>query len=307
MNSRMCSILGAVAVLGLAAAAPAAEADKTTTGPATTKTGDQARALTADEIVRVANRVAYYQGADGRADVAMTVVDAKGQKRSRELTILRWDQPAPKSEAASQGARDEGERASRDAHTADQKSLVYFHRPADVNKTVFLVHKHAALETDDDRWLYLPALDLVKRITSADKRTRFVGTHFFYEDVSGRSPEDDTHELVETTARYHVLKHTPKRPKSVEFSHYVTYIHKKQFIVVQTDYYDKQDKKYRQYKAVGFKKIQGYPTITASRMSNLRDGSHTDAVYTNVRYDNAFSEKIFTKRSLRRPPRKALR
>jgi hypothetical protein len=107
------------------------------------------------EIVNKANVVAYYQGNDGRARVKMTIVDAKGNKRVRKLRIVRKD------------VKDGG----------DQYFFVYFKRPADVARTTFMVHKHVG--RDDDRWMYLPALDLVKRISSADKRTSFVGSHFF--------------------------------------------------------------------------------------------------------------------------------
>jgi hypothetical protein len=55
----------------------------------------------------------------------------------------------------------------------DQDYVVLFSRPADVRNTVFLVKKHVA--SDDDRWLYLPGLDLVRRIAAGDKRTSFVG------------------------------------------------------------------------------------------------------------------------------------
>ena len=129
----------------------------------------------ADEIVEKANHTAYYQGKDGRARVRMTITDAKGRERDRELTILRRD----------------GEDDDRSTHTGEQKYYVYFHRPSDVDGMAFLVWKH--IGRDDDRWLYLPALDLVKRIAASDERTSFAGSHFYYEDVSGRGTYEDTH------------------------------------------------------------------------------------------------------------------
>ena len=147
------------------------------------------------QIVDKASTAAYYQGEDGRSKVHMSIKDAQGRERTRDFVILRKDI----------GNVDNGE----------QRFYVFFERPADVNKTSFLVWKqpHAA----DDRWLYLPALDLVKRIAASDKRTSFVGSDFFYEDVSGRTITDDTHEFVEETDTFYVLKNTPKDPQSVEF------------------------------------------------------------------------------------------
>ena len=259
-------------------------------------------ALAADDssamdIVRRANRVAYYQSKDGRADVKMTITDEQGRTRNREMTILRWDQPDPN--AAAQDA------AKADEYCGDQKFYVYFHRPADVNRMAFLVYKH--LDKEDDRWLYLPGLDLVKRISSADKRTSFVGSNYFYEDVSGRHITDDTHELTKTTDTYYVLKSTPKDPKGVEFAHYVSWIHKTTFVVVMQEYYDKDGQKYRTYKALGMKQIDGYWTVTKSEMADLKTKSNTVLEYENVKYGIGIPEDVFTERYLRRAPQSYLK
>ena len=42
-------------------------------------------------IVEKANRVAYYEGDDGRSLVTMTIVDSQNRKRKRVFTILRMD------------------------------------------------------------------------------------------------------------------------------------------------------------------------------------------------------------------------
>ncbi|MEZ5481664.1 MAG: outer membrane lipoprotein-sorting protein [Porticoccaceae bacterium] len=188
-----------------------------------------------EEIINRANLTSYYQGADGRSQVQMLITDKQGRKRQRNFTILRRDIP-------------ETDEIAQSAYLGEQRFYVYFHRPADVNKMVFMVHKK--LDGNDDRWLYLPALDLVKRIAATDKRTSFVGSDYFYEDVSGRSLDEDVHELVDITDNYYVLKHTPKNPDTVEFNHYLMYVHKSSFIPVQTEYFDDKGEKYRIAKAL---------------------------------------------------------
>jgi hypothetical protein len=190
------------------------------------------------------------------------------------------------------------------AFTGEQKYYVYFRKPADVAKTVFLVWKH--LGENDDRWMHFPNLDLVKRISSADKRTSFVGSHFLYEDVSGRNVALDNHELIDTNKTYFVMKNTPRDPKNVEFSRYVMYIHRKTFLVVQTTYYDKQGKPYRKYTAQAVKTIEGFPTVVKSQMKDLKTGGYTNLSYSDVDYNVGLPEDIFDKRYLRRPPRKHL-
>jgi outer membrane lipoprotein-sorting protein len=249
--------------------------------------------ITVDEIVDRANRTAYYQGRDGRAKVSMAITDSQGRQRTREFTILRLDlEPADQAAAA--------------AFSGDQKMYVYFERPADVNKMAYLVHKHTD-GRDDDRWLYMPGLSLVKRIAASDKRTSFVGSDFFYEDVSGRNPADDTHELVETTDTYYVLNNIPKDPKSVEFASYKVWIHKATFLPIKGEYYDAAGSKFREMQALEVKEIQGFQTVTKSQMHDLRSGSTTTISYNRVEYDIGLNEDIFTERYLRAPPRAQLR
>jgi hypothetical protein len=259
------------------------------------KGGDKPPA--AMDIVRKANRVSYYQGADGRANVSMVITDEQGRERTPEMTILRWDQPDP-------NAKTDADR-KKDDHCGEQKFYVYFHRPADVNRMSFLVWKH--LKKDDDRWLYLPGLDLVKRISAGDKRTSFVGSHFLYEDVSGRNLEDDKHELVKTTKNYHVIRSTPKKPETVEFAHFETWILRSSFLVRKVDYYDGRGRKYRTYDALAVRKIQGYWTVTKSRMTDLRTKGSTLLTYSGIQYNAGVPEEVFTERYLRQPPRKHLR
>ncbi len=251
----------------------------------------QEAAPTVEEIVAKANRAAYYQGKSGRARVSMSIQDAQGRTRTREFTILRLDL--------------EPEGAPGDTFSGDQKFYVYFERPADVNKTAYLVHKHVG--KDDDRWLFLPGLNLVKRIAASDTRTSFVGSDFYYEDVSGRNPADDTHERVETTDTYYVLKSTPKDPKAVEFASYKVWIHKASFIPVKAEYVDAAGQKIREAQALAVETVQGYPTVMKSSMRDLRTGSVTTVTYSKVEYDLGLSEEIFTERYLRNPPRAQLR
>jgi outer membrane lipoprotein-sorting protein len=232
---------------------------------------------TAQEIVEKANRVAYYAGIDARAEVRMTITDAQDRKRHRQFTILRRD------------SEDGGE----------QDYAVLFSRPADVRNTVFLVKKKP--QGTDDRWLYLPDLDLVKRIAAGDKRTSFVGSHFFYEDISGRSQQEDTHELVETTDSAYVLRNAPRDADSVEFSYWMAWIDKDDFLPRRMEYFDASGAVYRRLEALEVAVISGHPTVVVMRAEDLRSGGSTIAAFRNVEYDLGIPESVFTERTLRNP------
>jgi outer membrane lipoprotein-sorting protein len=239
----------------------------------------QAEALTdVAEIVERANLAAYYAGDDGRSEARMVIEDAQGRRQLRQFTVLRRNREAG----------------------GDQDFMVFFSRPSDVRGTVFLVAKH--VERDDDRWLYLPGLDLVRRISAGDKRTSFVGSHFFYEDVSGRNPADDEHRLVETTEAHYVLESRPKTPAAVEFERYVTRIDRTTFLPMKTEYYDGSDRVYRVMEVLGVEEIDGHPTVTRSRISDPLSGGSTLMEFRYTEYDIGLPEDIFSERYLRTPP-----
>lgn len=242
-----------------------------------------AQALTdAAQIVDRANLASYYAGADGRSEVRMIIRDSAGREQRRQFTVLRRNvEPG-----------------------GDQDFLVVFSQPSDVRNTAYLVRKH--LGADDDRWLYLPGLDLVRRVSAGDKRTSFVGAHYFYEDVSGRGPDEDTHELLETTDEQYLLRHTPKDPSTVEFASYRTWIDRATFLPMTIEYTNAAGDVYRRVEVLRVEEIEGYPTVTLSRVSDLAGGGQTDMQFRNIDYDLGLDESVFTERSLRSPPRQWL-
>lgn len=240
----------------------------------------------ADEIVERANIASYYAGADGRAEVRMIIRDAQGRRQRRQFTVLR---------------RDVGEGGDE---AGDQQFLVVFSYPSDVRDTVYLVEKHVG--GDDDRWLYLPGLDLVKRIAAGDRRTSFVGAHYYYEDVSGRSPAEDEHELIETTETRYVIEHVPRDPSTVEFARYRTWIDRETFLPMKIEYLNDAGRVFRRIEVLEVEEIDGHPTVVESRVSDLESGGHTDMRFRFIAYDVGLPAGVFSERSLRRPPREWL-
>ena len=164
----------------------------------------------------------------------------------------------------------------------------------------FIASKHA-------KKVYQITYHLAMTIAGGDKRTSFVGSHFLYEDVSGRRITADTHELLETTDNYYVLKNTPKDADKVEFASFKMWIHKTTFIPVKIEYYDKKGEAYRTYEALKVDTIDGYPTVTKSRMTDNAMGGHTVLEYADVKYNLDLPDEIFAERYLRQAPRKYLK
>lgn len=229
------------------------------------------------EIIEKANQASYYAGQDGRSEARMRIEDDQGRTQTRQFTVLR-----------------------KNAEQEQQKYLVVFSRPSEYRDTVFLVHKDP--QANDDRWLYLPDLDLVRRIAPGDKRTSFVGAHVFYEDISGRNLNNDHHELVDETDEHYVLKSTPKDPGSVEFASFQTWIDKETFLPMRSEYTNPEGEVYRIMENASVEVIDGYPTPTMMRVQDLKSGGQTLVQFRGIRYDLGIPDSVFTERSLRNPP-----
>ncbi|WP_027720329.1 outer membrane lipoprotein-sorting protein [Maridesulfovibrio zosterae] len=246
------------------------------------------------DIVKRANHMALYQGETCKGKIHLQITDSQGRTRVRDLNILR---------------------KNTDKDDGKQMYMSYFKAPADVRRMVFLVHKVIQPGKDDSRWLYMPSLDMVKRIAAGDKRTSFAGSDFLYEDISGRSLYEDAHELIGTKDGCYILKNTPKNPGDVEFSYYIAYVDQNSFIPMKTEYFKSSNTPYRTMNVIKVERIIAdkdgevilYPTVTCSKVRNNETGSETVMTFSNITYNLPVDKSVFGERYLRRPPRELIR
>jgi len=212
--------------------------------------------------------------------VNMKLVNSAGKSRLREMTLLRKNIPPG----------------------GDQRFFVYFHTPADVKGMTFMVWKY--LDKQDDRWIYIPAIHLVRRIAASDKRSSFIGSDFTNEDLSGRDPDDEDHRLmpegVVSGRACHVVESHPHT--KVDYVRRVSWIDKTWWLPLKEEYFDARGVKVRVFTADKVQRIGGHWTVTRRTMRNEQTGHHTEVVFTKVAYDVGFTLEVFTEQSLRRPP-----
>jgi len=250
-------------------------------------------AITADEIMERSQRAYYFAGEDAKGRLTMDLIDRKGRVRQRIMTMLRRNQE----------------------NGGEQKYFMYFHEPGDVRRLTLMIWKFPAQE--DDRWIYVPAVDLIRRIAAEDKYSSFVGSDFSYEDVSGRDISEDTHkllrqELLDDREAY-VIESTPRTQAA--FTRRVSWIDSESFLPLRIEYYDAQDQLQRIFTANTIEDITAgetgddrvYPTITVRTMENVRTGHRTEVTVTSVNYNVGLSDEDFSERHMRRPPRSWIR
>jgi hypothetical protein len=246
--------------------------------------GDLIAGIAPDQLVRKSQGAFYYPGKDFKARVVMRLTSGTGQERVREMTMLR---------------KNYGEAGG------EQKYFIYFFRPADVKDMTFMVEKYPG--RDADRWLFIPAINMTRRIAAQDRYSSFVGSDFTYEDVSGRNPEDDNHSL-EREEQFAgkacaVVKSVPKAA-DMEYSAKLSWIDLISFLPLKEEYYDQQGALYKVFTADEIKEVGGFPTVLKRTMKNLQSGHATEVTYTKSEYDIGIEDALFSERFLRQPPQK---
>ncbi len=242
----------------------------------------------AREIIARSQQVFYAAAGDLRARVRMALVSKDGRTRERELTMLR-----------------------KNFGAGEQRYYIYFHRPSDVRGTTFMVWKYTG--RDDDRWIYIPAINLVRRIAADDARSSFVGSDFNYEDVSGRDLDADEHRMVREDTldarTVFVVESRPVRP--ADYERKVSWIDQTTGLPLREEYYDVQSALYRVFTSDEIRQVEAgtatVATVVRRTMQNVKTGHRTEVTFSEVEYDVGIGEDLFTEASLRRPPRRWIR
>ena len=245
--------------------------------------------LSATQIIENSLLAFYYQADDMKTKATMDLIDKGGGKRTRVMSMLRWDET-------------EG---------GSQKYFIYFHEPGDVRGLTFMVWKDP--EKEDDRWIFIPAVDLIRRIAADDKRSSFVGSDFAYEDISGRNADSETHTLLKeeklSDRDCYVIQSIPK--ESTDYTKRLSWIIKANFLPLKEEYYDVQDQLFRIFTADKVESISVgdgadklvFPTVTKRTMENVKTGHRTEVTYTSISYNMGIDDKDFSERHMRKPPR----
>jgi hypothetical protein len=224
-----------------------------------------------------------YDGDDREAEMTMVLIDKRGKKRIRKVKTF---------------SRDNGE---------DTWSASFFISPQDVKGTGFLSYDYDKT-TEDDQWLYLPALHKVKRIASNDKTASFMGSDFSYADLTDREVEDYTYTLLKQIRLNgeicHVIQTVPKTPKTVKDSGYtksVLFVLADSLVVARAVHWLEENNRIKYYDVKKFETIQGIVAPVEIHMTLKKGGMflHKTVIrYRNIRYNQGLNTTLFSARQL---------
>jgi hypothetical protein len=183
-------------------------------------------------------------------------------------------------------------------------TLIRFTAPGDIANTGLLTLDHEDETTD--QWVYLPALGQSRRIPSARKGGRFVGSDLLFEDLQDRKVHLDdhrflgveTHEGVETE----VLESVPVDPANSVYGKRVSWVHPELSIPLRIDFFRPgADEPYKRFTLERVELIQGYWTETDSVVEDLESGHQTRLVSDVTVHDRGLPDTLFSQRALEDP------
>jgi outer membrane lipoprotein-sorting protein len=217
-------------------------------------------------------------GKDMTANHALMIIPKGGTKRVRSYSLMRKE-------------------------TKDVVKLVtFFSAPTDVRGAAFMVWDNKS--SDDQRWIYLPAVGQVRRLVVGDARQSFFGSDFVFEDFTNRDPDQDTHKLVGSQKvdgwDCWVIESKPKNTRGLDFASYKSWVWKGKDMLIRQELMDGSGKVVRRMQAVKIGEIQGIQTYLQITVQNPKTGSESRAEIKDVKYNVGVADERFDESQLQR-------
>jgi hypothetical protein len=183
----------------------------------------------------------------------------------------------------------------------DSKVVIRFTTPAEVKGVALLVVNHP--DRPSDQWMWTPAINRERRVATQDRRSRFFGTDFSFEDLEERDIEQYEYQLLgeETLAGDPCWKiaASPKAGKRSQYTRSVFWVRKSNHTYAQIENFD-GDKLVRRLKYTGLENIQGVWTARALEVEDVARKSRTVLSLESVIYNQPLANDEFTVQALRR-------
>ena len=216
---------------------------------------------------------------DSKANMVMILRNKQGQESKRKIRIRNLEV---------QGDGD--------------KSMSMFDSPRDVKGTAFLSFTHAL--KPDDQWLYLPALKRVKRISSANKSGKFMGSEFAYEDLTSQEVEKYSYKYLRDEAldgrKTMVMERYPQYKHS-GYKRQIVWVDADMWQPLKLEFYDRKNSllktlmmtRYQQY-------LDKYWRPHFMAMVNHQTGKSTDLKWSDYAFNSGLKDRDFDRNALKR-------
>ena len=185
-----------------------------------------------------------------------------------------------------------------------QDRLFVFTYPPNVRATALLVHSNTE-QGDDSMWIYLPALDRIKRVDlGSSGGGYFMGSDFTFRDLVSRDETDYVHALLPADDDAHfvveVRGRTPELQRTFGYSREEHFIRKDNFSRERIVFYDLAGDLLKELIVQEEHEADGYAFPSRLRMLNHQSGHVSEIVFEDLSFSAEIPDRFFTQRYLRR-------
>jgi outer membrane lipoprotein-sorting protein len=240
--------------------------------------------LSAPQIVEKAQEAIKVKGVQGVS--ILTIIDEKGRERVRKIAQVTKNYEADKTE----------------------KRLIRFMEPADIKGTGLLTYDYE--NTEDDIWLYLPALRKTRRIVSSEKAKNFMGSEFTYADMIPPSVNDFTFTMLKDEKVNEIdcyqIEWIPVNEDIADengFSRRITFVGKEDYMIRKSLYFDIDNELHKELHVFSIKELDPvnhrYRAVKMEMINHL-NGRRSILENTQLEFNPDIKDEYFTLRYLER-------
>jgi hypothetical protein len=180
------------------------------------------------------------------------------------------------------------------------KAVLRFTAPAEVRGVALLILNHP--ERSSDQWMWTPALQRERRIALQDRRTRFFGTDFSFEDLEERDVDQydyrmEGEEVLEGVACWRI-EARPRESKISQYERTLLWVRKDHYVYWRIENYTRGSPA-RRVTYADLEDVQGIWTARTVEMADLRQGSRTILRLEKLAYNLPMKDDAFTLQALR--------
>ena len=182
----------------------------------------------------------------------------------------------------------------------EAKGLIQFQEPAEVKGVGLLTLSHAGKPAE--QWFYAPAIDRDRRVARQEKSTRFLGTHFTYEDMEERDVDAYTYTLLgEDTvsgAPCFEIEAVPKPEEESQYGKLVFWVLRDRFVTIRVEAYV-EGRLRRVFEGSDVREVSGIAIVHAWSLTDTNRPGVTRLAVANARVNPKVSAALFTVGAMR--------
>jgi hypothetical protein len=183
----------------------------------------------------------------------------------------------------------------------NSKVIIRFTAPADVKGVALLVLNYP--DRASDQWMWTPAINRERRVAAQDRRARFFGTDFSFEDLEERDIEQYDYVLqgegaIDKEPCWKIAA-TPKAGKRSQYSASTYWVRKNTYTVAQIENVE-GDRLIRRVNYRQMEQVQNVWTAKSIEVEDVTRNSRTVLTLDSIAYNVPLGADLFTVQALRR-------